>query len=278
MKLLRYGPVGEEKPALLDAQGNIRDLTGVIGDLGGEMLELDQLERLKALDPASLPLVTGRPRIGACVSHVETFYGIGLNYAQHAREAGMDAPKEPIIFNKSASCLAGPNDALTLPVGSEKSDWEVELGVVIGRRAQNVSVEDALGYVAGYCVINDLSERAFQTERGGQWTKGKSAPGFGPCGPYIVTADQVPDPQSLRLKLSLNGAVMQDNMTKDMIFSVAEIIAHMSEFMALVPGDVIATGTPEGVGMGLKPQRFLRSGDVMELEIEGLGAQRTEVL
>ena len=201
-----------------------------------------------------------------------------MNYAQHAAEAGMEPPKEPILFNKSASCLAGPNDALTLPKGSEKSDWEVELGVVIGKRAQNVSVEEALSYVAGYCVINDVSERAYQIERGGQWTKGKSAPGFGPVGPYLVTADEVPDPQALGLRLSLNGEMVQDNFTSDMIFSVAEIIAHMSEFMALVPGDVIATGTPEGVGMGMKPQRFLRVGDVMELEIDGLGRQRTEVI
>ncbi len=190
----------------------------------------------------------------------------------------MEPPKEPILFNKSASCLTGPNDPLTLPKGSEKSDWEVELGVVIGKRAQNVSVEEALGYVAGYCVINDVSERAYQIERGGQWTKGKSAPGFGPVGPYLVTADEVPDPQALGLRLSLNGEMVQNNFTSDMIFSVAEIIAHMSEFMALVPGDVIATGTPEGVGMGMKPQRFLRVGDVMELEIDGLGRQRTEVI
>ncbi len=278
MKLLRFGPQGAEKPGLLDKDGGIRDLSGVIGDLGGEMFELKALDRLKGIDPNALPLVEGEPRIGACVSHVETFYGIGLNYAKHAAEAGMDAPAEPIVFNKSASSLAGPFDALTLPKGSEKSDWEVELGVVIGKRAQNVNVEKALKYVAGYCVINDISERAYQIERGGQWTKGKSAPGFGPCGPYLVTADEVPDPQALRLSLSLNGETLQDSSTADMIFSVAEIISHMSEFMALVPGDVICTGTPEGVGMGFKPQRFLRSGDVMELEIEGLGAQRTEVL
>ena len=278
MKLLRYGPEGAEKPGLLDQDGGIRDLSGVVGDLGGEMLELKALDRLKGIDPKVLPLVQGTPRIGSCVSHVETFYGIGLNYARHAAESGMEAPKEPIMFNKSASCLAGPFDALTLPKGSEKSDWEVELGVVIGKRAQNVSVEKALKYVAGYCVINDLSERAYQIERGGQWSKGKSAPGFGPCGPYLVTADEVPDPQALGMKLSLNGTVVQDSSTSDMIFSVAEIISHLSEFMALVPGDVICTGTPEGVGMGMKPPKYLRSGDVMELEIDGLGTQRTEVL
>lgn len=278
MKLLRYGPMGNEKPGMLDGDGNIRDLSGVIGDLGGEMLELSALERLKAIAPEALPLVEGTPRLGACVSHVETFYGIGLNYAEHAAEAGMDKPLEPILFNKSASCLAGPYDALTLPKGSEKSDWEVELGVVIGKRAQNVSVAKALNYVAGYCTINDISERAFQTERGGQWSKGKSAPGFGPCGPYLVTADEVPDPQALRLSLSVNGKTMQDHSTADMIFSVAEIISYLSEFMALVPGDVICTGTPQGVGMGLKPPRYLVSGDVMELEVEGLGQQRTEVL
>ena len=278
MKLLRVGPVGQEKPACLDATGVIRDLTGVTADFEGEGVSLDALEALKGVDLSALPAVEGNPRIGAAVARVETFYAIGLNYAQHAAEAGMEPPKEPILFNKSASCLAGPNDALTLPKGSEKSDWEVELGVVIGKRAQNVSVEEALSYVAGYCVINDVSERAYQIERGGQWTKGKSAPGFGPVGPYLVTPDEVPDPQALGLRLSLNGEMVQDNFTSDMIFSVAEIIAHMSEFMALVPGDVIATGTPEGVGMGMKPQRFLRVGDVMELEIDGLGRQRTEVI
>ena len=278
MKLLRVGPVGQEKPACLDATGVIRDLTGVTADFEGEGVSLDALEALKGVDLSALPAVKGNPRIGAAVARVETFYAIGLNYAQHAAEAGMEPPKEPILFNKSASCLAGPNDALTLPKGSEKSDWEVELGVVIGKRAQNVSVEEALSYVAGYCVINDVSERAYQIERGGQWTKGKSAPGFGPVGPYLVTADEVPDPQALGLRLSLNGEMVQNNFTSDMIFSVAEIIAHMSEFMALVPGDVIATGTPEGVGMGMKPQRFLRVGDVMELEIDGLGRQRTKVI
>jgi 2,4-diketo-3-deoxy-L-fuconate hydrolase len=278
MKLLRVGPVGQEKPACLDATGVIRDLTGVTADFEGEGVSLDALEALKGVDLSALPAVEGNPRIGAAVARIETFYAIGLNYAQHAAEAGMEPPKEPILFNKSASCLAGPNDALTLPMGSEKSDWEVELGVVIGKRAQNVSVEEALSYVAGYCVINDVSERAYQIERGGQWTKGKSAPGFGPVGPYLVTADEVPDPQALGLRLSLNGEMVQNNFTSDMIFSVAEIIAHMSEFMALVPGDVIATGTPEGVGMGMKPQRFLRVGDVMELEIDGLGRQRTEVI
>ena len=278
MKLLRVGPVGQEKPACLDATGVIRDLTGVTADFEGEGVSLGALEALKGVDLSALPAVEGNPRIGAAVARVETFYAIGLNYAQHAAEAGMEPPKEPILFNKSASCLAGPNDALTLPKGSEKSDWEVELGVVIGKRAQNVSVEEALSYVAGYCVINDVSERAYQIERGGQWTKGKSAPGFGPVGPYLVTADEVPDPQALGLRLSLNGEMVQDNFTSDMIFSVAEIISHMSEFMALVPGDVIATGTPEGVGMGMKPQRFLRVGDVMELEIDGLGSQRTEVI
>ncbi len=278
MKLLRVGPVGQEKPACLDATGVIRDLTGVTADFEGEGVSLDTLEALKGVDLTALPAVEGNPRIGAAVARVETFYAIGLNYAQHAAEAGMEPPKEPILFNKSASCLTGPNDPLTLPKGSEKSDWEVELGVVIGKRAQNVSVEEALGYVAGYCVINDVSERAYQIERGGQWTKGKSAPGFGPVGPYLVTADEVPDPQALGLRLSLNGEMVQNNFTSDMIFSVAEIIAHMSEFMALVPGDVIATGTPEGVGMGMKPQRFLRVGDVMELEIDGLGRQRTEVI
>ncbi|RFP89185.1 FAA hydrolase family protein [Rhodobacteraceae bacterium 63075] len=278
MKLLRYGEAGHEKPGMLDANGNIRDLSEHVGMLAGPGLAQETLAALAEIDAESLPLVDGAPRLGAPLARVETFHAIGLNYARHAEEAGMSAPAEPIIFTKAASSLAGPFDALTLPRGSEKGDWEVELGVVIGRRAEHVSEAEALDHVAGYCTINDVSERAWQIERGGQWIKGKSAPGFGPVGPYLVTADEVPDPQALGLEMCLNGEVMQKSTTADMIFSVAELISYMSRFMALVPGDVIATGTPEGVGMGMSPQRFLRKGDVMELEVDGLGRQRTEVV
>lgn len=263
---------------MLDAMGNIRDLSDHVGLLAGAGLARESLAKLAELDVERMPLVENSPRLGAPLDRVETFHAIGLNYARHAEEAGMARPEEPIIFTKAASSLAGPYDALTLPRGSEKGDWEVELGVVIGARAEHVSEAEALAHVAGYCTINDVSERAFQIERGGQWIKGKSAPGFGPAGPYLVTADEVPDPQALGLEMRLNGEVMQKSTTADMIFSVAEIISYMSRFMALVPGDVIATGTPEGVGMGQSPQRFLRKGDVMELEVEGLGRQRTEVI
>jgi 2-keto-4-pentenoate hydratase/2-oxohepta-3-ene-1,7-dioic acid hydratase in catechol pathway len=278
MKFLRYGPEGHEKPGVLDSRGRIRDLSGKIGDLAGKTVCVERLAELAELDPDSLPEVEGAPRIGPCLAWVPNFYCIGLNYARHAAEAGMDLPAEPILFSKATSALSGPDDPVVIPRGSEKTDWEVELGVVIGRRAEHVSEAEALDCVAGYCVINDLSERAFQIERGGQWIKGKSAPGFGPAGPWLASADEVPDPQSLRLSMRLNGEVKQDSSTSDMVFSVAEIISYMSRFMALVPGDIIATGTPEGVGMGLKPPRYLRPGDVMELEVEGLGRQRQEVV
>ena len=273
MKLLRCGPKGAEKPCMLDADGTIRDLSGKVPDFAGEGVSFAALDRIRAIDPASLPAVDPGERIGACLADVPNFHCIGLNYAKHAAESGMTPPPEPILFNKATSALAGPYDPVLIPRGSEKSDWEVELGVVIGRSVEHVSEAEALGCVAGYCVINDLSERAWQIERAGQWTKGKSAPGFGPTGPWLVTADEIRDPQALHLWLELNGHRVQDSSTSDMIFGVAEIIASMSRYMRLRPGDVIATGTPEGVGMGMKPQRYLRPGDRMRLGIEGLGTQ-----
>ena len=278
MKLMRVGPQGQERPVVLDSQGEMRDLSGVVPDLAGSGVSLDALEAIRAIDLGTLPVLPDGARIGACLGGVPNFFCVGLNYAKHAAETGAQPPKEPILFSKAASALAGPNDAVMLPPGSEKSDWEVELGVVIGKPCWQVSEADALDYVAGYCVVNDLSERAWQMEHGGQWIKGKSAPGYGPCGPYLVTADEVPDPQALRLSLALNGETVQDSDTSDMIFGVAEIISYMSRFMALVPGDLIATGTPSGVGLGMTPPRFLRAGDVMELSVEGLGTQRQEVV
>jgi 2,4-diketo-3-deoxy-L-fuconate hydrolase len=274
MKLLRFGPVGQEKTGIMDADGQVRDLSAHVPDLSGPAVALEALDKIRTIDINALPVVTDPGRIGSCLSSVPNFFCIGLNYALHAKESGMDAPAEPIIFSKATSALSGPNDDVILPRTSEKGDWEVELGVVIGKTALYVSEEDALDYVAGYCTINDVSERSFQTERGGQWIKGKSAPTFGPTGPYLVTADEVGDPQNLRVTLKLNGDTVQDSNTSDMIFSVREIVSYMSSFMELRPGDIIATGTPSGVGMGMKPQRFLRPGDVMEVEVEGLGAQK----
>jgi 2-keto-4-pentenoate hydratase/2-oxohepta-3-ene-1,7-dioic acid hydratase in catechol pathway len=274
MKLLRFGPVGQEKTGIMDADGQVRDLSAHVPDLSGPAVALEALDKIRTIDINALPVVTDPGRIGSCLSSVPNFFCIGLNYALHAKESGMDAPAEPIIFSKATSALSGPNDDVIIPRTSEKGDWEVELGVVIGKTALYVSEEDALDYVAGYCTINDVSERSFQTERGGQWIKGKSAPTFGPTGPYLVTADEVGDPQNLRVTLKLNGDTVQDSNTSDMIFSVREIVSYMSSFMELRPGDVIATGTPSGVGMGMKPQRFLRPGDVMEVEVEGLGAQK----
>lgn len=274
MKLLRFGPVGQEKTGIMDADGQVRDLSAHVPDLSGPAVALEALDKIRTIDINALPVVTDPGRIGSCLSSVPNFFCIGLNYALHAKESGMDAPAEPIIFSKATSALSGPNDDVIIPRTSEKGDWEVELGVVIGKTALYVSEEDALDYVAGYCTINDVSERSFQTERGGQWIKGKSAPTFGPTGPYLVTADEVGDPQNLRVTLKLNGDTVQDSNTSDMIFSVREIVSYMSSFMELRPGDIIATGTPSGVGMGMKPQRFLRPGDVMEVEVEGLGAQK----
>ena len=278
MKLLRFGPEGQEKTGMLDREGRVRDLSAHAPDLAGQGVSLPALEGLRAIDPEALPVVEAPGRIGPCLARVPNFFCIGLNYAKHAAETGATPPPEPILFSKASSALAGPDDPVRLPRGSEKADWEVELGVVIGREALYVSEAEALGCVAGYCVVNDISEREFQIERKGQWIKGKSAPGFGPVGPWLMTADEVADPQALALGLSLNGEVMQNSTTADMIFSVAEIISAMSHYMRLQPGDIIATGTPEGVGMGRDPQRFLRAGDVMELTVEGLGTQRQEVL
>ena len=278
MKLLRYGDKGKEKPALLDDHGVMRDLSDHLPDLAGSAVSLAEIDRLRRINPETLPPVEAGPRIGACRAYVPNYFCIGLNYAKHAAETGADKPKEPILFSKATSALSGPFDKVVIPKGSTKSDWEVELGVIIGAHCEHVSEADALSKVAGYCTINDMSERAFQIERGGQWIKGKSAPTFGPTGPWLVTADEVPDPQNLRLSLRLNGATQQNSSTSDMIFSVAEIISYMSRFMALQPGDIIATGTPEGVGMGQKPQRFLVPGDVMELEVQGLGQQRQDVV
>jgi len=274
MKLLRYGPPGRERPAMLDADGQVRDLSAHVADLAWATVSIEALDRLRGIDPANLPLVAEPGRIGSCLASVPNFFCIGLNYARHAAETGAKAPPEPVIFSKATSALSGPFDDVVIPRGSVKSDWEVELGVVIGRETLYVSEDEALSHVAGYCTINDLSEREFQAERAGQWIKGKSAPTFGPVGPWLVTADEVPDPQNLRLWLSLNGTVVQDSTTGDMIFSVAQIIASMSRYMKLMPGDVISTGTPAGVGLGMKPPRFLKPGEVMELEVEGLGRQR----
>ena len=274
MKLLRYGPQGQEKPAILDAEGQVRDLSGHVADFAGAAVSLEALDAIRKIDISTLPVVANPGRIGACLASVPNFYCIGLNYAKHAAETGAEPPKEPIIFSKATSSLSGPFDPVVIPRNSVKADWEVELGVVIGREALYVSEADALSYVAGYCTINDVSEREFQIEKGGQWIKGKSAPTFGPTGPYLVTADEVGDPQKLGLTLSLNGEVVQDSNTDDMIFGVAKIISYMSQFMKLVPGDIIATGTPSGVGMGMKPQRFLKPGDMMEIEVKGLGAQK----
>ncbi|WP_116599405.1 fumarylacetoacetate hydrolase family protein [Primorskyibacter marinus] len=278
MKLLRFGNAGQEKPGLLDGDGNVRDLSAHVDDFAGPTVALEALEALRALDPADLPLVAEPGRIGSCLASVPNFFCIGLNYTKHAEETGSKPPKEPIIFSKASSALSGPFDPVIIPRGSEKGDWEVELGVVIGRDCLYVSEDEALDYVAGYCTINDVSERSFQIERGGQWIKGKSAPTFGPVGPWLVTADEVGDPQKLDVKLTLNGDVVQDSNTSDMIFTVAQCISHMSQFMKLVPGDIIATGTPSGVGMGMKPPRFLRPGDVMEIEVQGLGAQRQDTV
>ena len=278
MKLLRYGEIGAEKTGCLDDQGNVRDLSAHVPDLSGQAVSLSALDALRALDVNSLPLVENPGRIGACLGRVPNFFAIGLNYRKHADEVGAKYPPEPIIFSKASSALSGPNDPVIIPRNSVKSDWEVELGVVIGRDVLYVSEDEALDCVAGYCVINDVSEREFQVERKGQWIKGKSAPSFGPTGPWLVTADEVPDPNALALSLSLNGEVVQSSNTDDMIFSVAQIVSYMSNFMQLQAGDIIATGTPSGVGMGMDPQRFLRPGDVMELTVEGLGTQRQEVI
>ncbi|MCC0043543.1 MAG: fumarylacetoacetate hydrolase family protein [Brucellaceae bacterium] len=278
MKLLRYGPAGAEKPGLLDADGRIRDLGGVVDDIAGATLGDAGLDALRQTDPATLPLVEGDPRIGPCVGRVGKFICIGLNYADHAAESGMELPQEPVVFFKATSAVCGPNDDTEIPRNSVKTDWEVELGVVIGTPAKYVSEAEALDHVAGYCVINDLSERDFQLHRSGQWVKGKSADTFGPIGPWLVTRDEIADPQTLAMYLEVNGHRYQDGSTRTMHFSVAKVISHLSQFMSLQPGDVISTGTPPGVGMGQNPQVYLKPGDVVELGIEGLGSQRQNVV
>ena len=273
MKLLRHGALGSEKPALLDADGVVRDLSDIVDDIAGAALSPQSLKRLAALDPSSLPILAD-DRIGACVGNVGKFICVGLNYADHAKETGKAPPEEPILFMKATTAISGPNDPVEIPRGSKKADWEVELGVVIGSRAKYVTQDQALEHVAGYCLVNDVSERSFQSERGGQWTKGKSHDTFGPIGPWLVTSDEIADPQNLGLWLDVDGVRRQTGNTKTMIFSVAHLVSYISQFMTLEPGDVIATGTPPGVGMGIKPEPiFLREGQVMTLGIDGLGSQ-----
>lgn len=277
MKLLRFGPKGQERPGLLDAQGRIRDLSEFVADITGAMLGDVEIECLRRIDHARLPVVDGA-RIGPCVSGVGKFVCVGLNYADHAAETGKAPPEEPILFMKATSAIVGPDDDIERPRGSEKLDWEVELGVVIGRTAKYVTEADALTHIAGYCVVNDVSERAFQSERGGQWTKGKSADTFGPIGPWLVTRDEVPEPQTLSLWLDVDGVKRQRGSTATMIFGVACLVSYISQFMTLEPGDIIATGTPPGVGLGHKPPVFLQPGQVVTLSIEGLGTQRQRVV
>mgnify|MGYP000897121917 FL=1 len=278
MKLVRYGKPGKEKPGLIDAEGRLRDLGAAVSDIGPDQLGDAALARLQKLKTETLPLVKGSPRMGCPVAGIGKFIAIGLNYADHAAEAGMPIPAEPIVFMKATSCIQGADDPIMLPKGSKKSDWEVELGVVIGRRARHVSQKEALAHVAGYCIVNDVSERAFQIERGGTWDKGKGCDTFGPIGPWLVTRDEIANPQRLDLWLDLNGRRMQTGNTRTMIFSVAKVISYVSQFMTLMPGDVITTGTPPGVGMGMKPPVFLKKGDVLTLGVQGLGTQRQQVV
>lgn len=278
MKLVRFGNKGQERPGLVDGEGRIRDLSGHVQDFSGEGLSPATLERLGKIDPASLPLAPDGARLGSPVGRVGNFIAVGLNYVDHAHESNLPIPQEPILFNKAPSSLAGPNDAFAIPPGAEKVDWEVEIAIVIGSHAYRLSEADALSAVAGYAVCNDVSERAHQAERGGQWMKGKSHPGFGPLGPWLVTKDEVPDPQNLRLWLEVNGKTVQDGNTASMIFAIPHLVHYISQFMALEPGDVITTGTPPGVGMGMKPQRFLQAGDTVRLGIDGLGEQRQSVI
>jgi 2-keto-4-pentenoate hydratase/2-oxohepta-3-ene-1,7-dioic acid hydratase in catechol pathway len=274
MKLLRYGPKGQEKPGMLDGSGTVRDLSAIVDDIDGTTIGADGLAKLAAVDPSSLPAVSGKPRLGPCVGRVGKFICIGLNYADHAAESGLAVPPEPVIFMKCTSAVCGPDDDIEIPRGSEKTDWEVELGVVIGKHAKYVDEKDAMDHVAGYCVINDISERAFQIERAGQWTKGKSHDTFGPIGPWLVTRDEIPDPQNLAMWLEVDGHRYQDGSTRTMVYKVPFLIAYLSRFMSLQPGDIISTGTPPGVGMGVKPSPvYLKPGQSMRLGIEGLGEQ-----
>jgi 2-keto-4-pentenoate hydratase/2-oxohepta-3-ene-1,7-dioic acid hydratase in catechol pathway len=279
MKLLRYGPPGKEKPGILDASGAIRDLSGVIADINGDTLSPSSLRKLSKIDLATLPKVGGKKRIGACVARPINFVAIGLNYSDHAAEVGAPIPKEPIIFFKAASSFCGPNDDVTIPRGSKKTDWELELGIVIGTKAQYVPEDKAMAHVAGYCIVNDVSEREYQMERGGTWDKGKGHDTFGPTGPWMVTKDEIKDPQNLDMWLKVNGKTMQNGNTKTMIFGVTKIVSYVSHFMTLQPGDVITTGTPPGVAAGMKPKpKFLKAGDEMHLWIAGLGEQKQKLI
>jgi 2,4-diketo-3-deoxy-L-fuconate hydrolase len=278
MKLVRYGNPGKEKPGLIDAEGKLRDLSGLVKDIGPDQLSDAALAKIAKVKTDKLPLVRGKPRMGCPVAGVGKFIAIGLNYADHAAESGLPIPPEPIVFMKATTCIQGSNDPVMLPKNSVKSDWEVELGVVIGTKARYVSQKDALNFVAGYCTINDVSEREFQIERGGTWDKGKGCDTFGPIGPWLVTRDEIPNPQKLDMWLDLNGKRVQTGNTKTMIFSVAKIVAYVSQFMTLMPGDVITTGTPPGVGLGMKPPLYLKKGDVMTLGIQGLGDQSQTVV
>ena len=278
MKLLRVGAPGQERPALLDGAGALRDLTGIVADIGGETLQPEGLARLRALNTTTLPLIAGSPRIGPCVAPIGKIVGVGLNYSDHAAEAGMAVPKEPILFLKPTSAISGPDDAVEIPPGAEKVDWEVELGIVIGKPGKYVAAERAMDHVAGYCIVNDVSERAFQIERCGQWDKGKGCDTFAPVGPWLVTQDEVADPQDLHLWLEVDGHRYQDGNTRTMVFGVAYLVAYISQFMSLRSGDVIATGTPPGVGMGQKPPRYLHAGETMRVGIAGLGVQTQRVV
>jgi 2-keto-4-pentenoate hydratase/2-oxohepta-3-ene-1,7-dioic acid hydratase in catechol pathway len=273
MKLVRFGQPGQEKPGLVDADGTIRDLSGIIRDIDAETLS-SGLSAIRNIDASSLPAAPSGARLGPCVGNVRHFIAVGLNYVDHAHETGSPIPSEPILFSKAPSCIVGPNDDVTIPKGSQKTDWEVEIAIVIGRRASYVHANDAMDYVAGFCVCNDVSEREYQIERGGQWMKGKGCPTFGPLGPWLVTPDEIPDVQNLSMWLDVNGEKMQRGSTKTMIFDCRQIVSYTSHFMTLEPGDVITTGTPPGVGLGMKPPRFLKAGDVVTLGIEGLGEQR----
>jgi 2-keto-4-pentenoate hydratase/2-oxohepta-3-ene-1,7-dioic acid hydratase in catechol pathway len=278
MKLVRYGDAGRERPGLLDADGVVRDLSAHVSDIGGDVLLPEGMARLAALDPKSLPVVAGSPRLGPCVAGVGKLVCIGLNYSDHAAETGAAVPPEPIVFMKATSSITGPYDRIEIPRGSEKTDWEVELGVVIGKEAKYVAIEDAFDHVAGYCVVNDVSERAFQIERHGQWTKGKSADTFAPIGPWLVGREEIADPQDLKLWLEVDGVMRQNGSTRTMIYGVAFLISYLSRFMSLRPGDIVSTGTPPGVGMGMKPPVFLKPGNVVRLGVEGLGEQRLDVV
>jgi len=278
MKLLRYGNAGSERPGLLDSNGKLRDLSAHVTDIDGDTLQPATLDALRQLDPHSLPLVSGEPRLGACVTRSGKFICIGLNYADHAAETGAEIPKEPVVFSKWTSAIVGPNDDVEIPRDSVKTDWEVELGVVIGTGGRYISEADAMAHVAGYCVINDVSEREFQIERGGTWDKGKGCDTFGPIGPWLVTADEIPDPHQLSLWLEVDGTRYQNGNTRTMIFRIPEIISYLSRFMSLQPGDIISTGTPPGVGLGQKPPLYLKAGQVMHLGIEGLGEQRQKTV